>query len=308
MPLPRYTLRQLEAFSTVAETLTFTEAGNRLGLTPSAVSQLVAELEGAVGFRLFDRSTRKVALTSAGKEFLQAAELVLRHLRLAEAAAVDLRKGSTGLVRIAAPMVIAGAILPRIIKSHAEAFPDVTVRIRDASVESMTEMVSTGEVDLAMGPDRNSGAAATHVNLFESPWVLWCAPTHALAGKTLLRWQDLRGEALVAAGRDHERATMQARGNAPDGEGITPADIVDNISTALGIAASGLAATLSPAYVSLWAERFGLIMRHIEEPRVTRQVCLYLPTHRTISAAARGFASYIAQQYGVGEALAHYGS
>lgn len=298
MPLPRYTLRQLEAFLTVAETLTFTEAGNRLGLTPSAVSQLVAELEGAVGFRLFDRNTRKVALTSAGKEFMQPTELVMRHLRLAETAAADLRKGSAGLVRIAAPMVIAGAILPRVVKTHTEAFPNVTVRIRDAAVERMIEMVSTGEVDLAMGPDRNSGDAVTRINLFESPWVLWCAPPHPLASKPVLQWDDLHGQELVAAGRDHERAAMQARGNAPDNEGIAPADIVDNISTALGIAADGLAATLSPAYVSLWAERFGLVMRHIEKPRVTRQVCLYLPAHRTISAAAQEFASYIAHQYG----------
>ena len=308
MPLPRYTIRQLEAFMTVAETLTFTEAGNRLGLTPSAVSQLVAELEGAVGFKLFDRNTRKVVLTSAGKEFLQPTELVMRHMRLAEAAAADLRKGSMGLVRIAAPMVIAGAILPGIVKSHAQAFPNVTVRIRDAAVEQMIEMVSTGEVDMAMGPDRNSGEAVTRINLFESPWVLWCAPGHPLASKPVLTWQDLHGEALVTAGRDHERATMQARAGKPDSEGIVPVDIVDNISTALGIAVGGHAVTLSPAYVSLWAELLGLVMRDIEEPRVMRQVCLYLPTHQTISAAARGFANYIAQQYGAGDALAKFQS
>jgi DNA-binding transcriptional LysR family regulator len=67
MPLPRYTLRQLDAFVTVAEALSFTDAANRLGLTPSAVSQLVVELESSLGFKLFERSTRKVALSAAGR-------------------------------------------------------------------------------------------------------------------------------------------------------------------------------------------------------------------------------------------------
>ena len=116
MPLPRYTLRQLDAFITVADTLSFTAAADRLALTPSAVSQLVVELETTVDFKLFERSTRRVALTAAGKEFLGSAEPVLKHLRLAEAAAADLRNRAAGLVRVAAPMVIASAILPSVIR------------------------------------------------------------------------------------------------------------------------------------------------------------------------------------------------
>jgi DNA-binding transcriptional LysR family regulator len=256
-------------------------------------------LEDEVGFKLFDRSTRKVVLSSSGREFLGPAELVLRHLRLAETAAADLRKGSAGLVRIAAPMVIASTILPKIVKSYTLEQPQVTVRIRDASVEKMVDMVESGEVDLAMGPDRNSGDTVKRLSLFESPWVLWCSPTHHLARKRILHWNDLRGEALVAAGRDHERSVTRMRAGLPEEERITPIDVVDNISTALGIAAEGLAATLSPSYVSAWAERFGLVMRRVADPEVMRQVCLYLPMLRSASPAALGFAKFIAQGYGV---------
>ena len=67
MPLTRFTLRQLEAFSTVADTGGFAAASQRMGLSSSAVSQLVAELEAYLGFRLFDRHTRLVELSGAGK-------------------------------------------------------------------------------------------------------------------------------------------------------------------------------------------------------------------------------------------------
>ena len=293
MPLPRYTLRQLDGFCQVAETLSFTVAGERLGLTPSAVSQLVHELEDAAGFKLFERSTRRVALTAAGQEFLSSAESVLKHLRLAERAAADVRNRSTGLVRIAAPLVIASAVLPLAIKARLAEHPDVVARIRDTSVERLVAAVASGDADLAVGPDRASGEDVTRVPIFESPWVVWYAPGHPLAQRRRLRWRDLRDHALVAAGRDHERSVAQMHVGAADDERITPVDVVDNISTALGIAAAGLAATLSPAYVGIWAKRLGLVGQPLRDPELHRAVCLYRPTRRVISPAAEGFAVHL---------------
>ena len=69
VPLTRFTLRQIEAFMAVAESHSFTLAAARLGLTAQAMSQLIAELEAILDFRLFDRTTRKVALSSAGRDY-----------------------------------------------------------------------------------------------------------------------------------------------------------------------------------------------------------------------------------------------
>ncbi len=296
MSLPRYTLRQLDAFVTVAEVLSFTAAAERLALTPSAVSQLVVELESSLDFRLFERSTRKVALSAAGKEFFSSAQTVLKHLRVAEVAATDLRNRAAGLVRVAAPMVIASAILPPIIRAHSQDRPKLVVRIRDAAVEQLTDMVASGEVDLAVGPDRQGSDNVLRINLFGSPWVLWCAKDHPLAAKRVLQWSDLRHHALVTAGRDHELSVAQMGAALPEDERISPNDVVDNISTALGLAGAGLAATVSPAYVAPWAKRQGLVMRRIVEPEVMRQVCLYRPAHRIASPATESFAEYLVER------------
>ena len=84
MAFSRFTLRQLEAFVTVAELHSFTAAADRLALTAQAISRLVAELETVLGFRVFERSTRSVRLSGAGREFLSSAESTLRHVRAAE--------------------------------------------------------------------------------------------------------------------------------------------------------------------------------------------------------------------------------
>lgn len=294
MSLPHFTPRQLEAFVTVAEMRSFTATADRLALTPSAVSQLVGELEDALGFKLFERSTRRVAITSAGREFLGSAASVLKHLRMAQSAASDVRNRAAGIVRIAAPLVVASVILPQAIKAYLQQRPKVRIHIRDVPVEKLVDAVASGDADLALGPDRACGDDVARTQLFESPWVLWCAPTHPLARQRSVTWQQLHAHPLVAAGRDHERSVAQMRAEQPEGTRIVPVEVVDNITTALGLAAQGLALTLSPAYVAALAEPLGLVMRRVQSPEVMRQVCLYRPAQRTIPPAAEGFAEFLA--------------
>lgn len=294
MALTRISLRQLEAFVTVADQHSFSSAADRLGLTAQAVSQLVAELESTLGFRVFDRTTRRVSLSAAGRDYLPAAQTVLRYAQAAETAADDVRNRAAGLVRVGAPLVLASSALPAAIREHMKLRPKVVVRVRDVPVDRLVESVSAGDVDIAIGPDRASGADVLAQPLFESPWVLWCSPHHPLASRRRIRWAELHEQPLVAAGRDHELSVDQMRLTTPEAQRVIPVDVVDNISTALGIAAQGLAATLAPAYVGVLADGFGLVMRRVVAPETVRKVCLYRPMNRALSPAAEGFAEHLA--------------
>ncbi|MFC4520823.1 LysR family transcriptional regulator [Cupriavidus pinatubonensis] len=293
MSLTRFTLRQIETFVCVAELQSFGGGAQRLGLTPQAVSQLVAEFEGLLGFRLFDRTTRRVTLSSAGRDFLASAETLLRYARAAESAADDVRNRAAGVVRIGAPLVLASTALPAAIRQYQAKRPKVVIRVRDLAVDALVDAVEAGDVDLAVGPDRRVGDSVCREVLFHSQWVLWCARTHPLARRRVLRWSDLRNIPLVAAGRDHEHSVAQMRLSTPEGERVTPVDVVDNISTALGIAAHGLAATLAPAYVGALATSFDLVMKRVEDPETMRSVCLYQSATRPLSPAVSGFAEFL---------------
>lgn len=294
MPLSRFTLRQIEAFIAVAEAHSFTMAASRLGLTAQAVSQLIAELEAILGFRLFDRTTRKVALSSAGRDFLGSASTLLRHVRAADSAADDVRNRATGVVRVGAPLVLACTALPTAMREYQRVKPKVVVRLRDVPVDHLIDRVADGDVDFAIGPDRHTGQAVMALPLFDSAWVLWCSPIHPLARKRrAVRWAELVEVAIVSAGRDHEHSVAQMHHDLPAGTRVTPVDVVDNISTALGIAAQGLAVTLAPAYVGVLARPAGLIMRRVVQPESVRKVCLYSPAVRGLSPAAAGFADFL---------------
>ena len=294
MPLTRFTLRQIEAFNAVAEAHSFTVAASRLGLTAQAVSQLVAELEGILGFRLFDRTTRKVVLSSAGRDFLASATTLLRHVRAADSAADDVRNRASGLVRVGAPLVLASTALPMAMREYQALKPKVVVRVRDVPVHHLVDRVADGDVDLAIGPDRFTGTAVQATPLFDSAWVLWCVPSHPLArSRRAVRWAELATVPIVSAGRDHEHNVAQMHQDMPEGQRVTPVDVVDNISTALGIAAQGLAVTLAPAYVAVLAKPLGLVMKRVVEPESVRKVCLYTPAAKALSPAAAGFADFM---------------
>ena len=296
VPLTRFTLRQIEAFMAVAEGHSFTLAASRLGLTAQAVSQLIAELEAILGFRLFDRTTRKVALSSAGRDFLGPASTLLRHVHAADSAADDVRNRASGVVRVGAPLVLASTALPMAMRECQKAKPKVVVRVRDVPVDHLVDRVADGDVDMAIGPDRHTGDAVTATALFDSAWVLWCAPDHPLSHRRrAVRWAELAGVAIVSAGRDHEHNVARMHRDVPAGTRVTPVDVVDNISTALGIAAQGLAVTLAPAYVGVLARPLGLVMKRVVEPESVRQVCLYTPATRSLSPAAEGFVDFLAR-------------
>ena len=245
MALTRFTLRQIEAFLLVADLHSFTEAGNRLGLTAQAVSQLVA-----------------------------------------------VRNKSAGVVRIGAPLVLACTAVPAAIRAYRRSRPRVAVRVRDIPVDNLVDSVAAGDVDLAIGHDRAVGAEVSSQPLFDS---VWCSPEHPLARRRSIQWSDLHDHPLVAAGYDHERSVAQMRLSVPEDMRITPVDVVDNITTALGIAAQNEAATLAPAYVGVLANQLGLVMRRVLRPETVRKVCLYKPVARAASPASEGFAEHLQQ-------------
>ncbi|MDI9333123.1 MAG: LysR family transcriptional regulator [Cytophagales bacterium] len=293
-----FTLRQLEAFAILADCLSFKSAAEQLHLSASAVSQLVAELESVVGFRLFERSTRKVTLSSSGQTFLPVVQSMLWQRQQVSSAAQDVQNQAIGIVRIAAPQVIAAIVLPPIMAKYQLTQPRVTLRLADCSVENLVSKVAHAEVDIAIGPDRPIDIRVKSRMLFPSPWVVWCAPDHPIAIKKRIGWRDLSAHAIAVAGRDHETQVARMVANLPNDERIEPTQVLDNISTALGLAAAGLAINLSPAYVGGLAIPMGLVMRKIQNPTVMRQVCLYTPSQRELSPATQGFLDHLIGGFG----------
>ncbi len=287
------TIRQLRAFVTVAELESFRLAAQRLNLTPGAVSLLIRDLEAQCEFPVFERTTRRVGLSRAGRDFLPAAQNVLRELQAAVIAANDVRLGTDGVIRVAAPLVLASSLLPQAIAAYKNDHPNVMIRPVDCPNEQLVHAIESDLADLAIGPDRPTPDEVQRIPVFESPWVLWCAPSHPLARRRRITWADLENQTFIAAGLDYETRVAQAYEEQTGGEPFTPTYVVDNITTAFGIAAQGLGVTFAPSYVSVLATAMGLVMKRVRQPEIVRELCLYHARKRKPGAPVESFLGFL---------------
>src|SRR5258707_12652783 len=141
--------RQLKAFVLTARHQSFSRAAEQLFMTQSGMSVLMRELEGQLGFRLFDRTTRKVALTEFGTKFLPIADRSL--LELEAAASVIGRAASVANRRIAigARPLIASKLLPSVISDYAAHRPGMKFVLHDGDRPRAVPLALDGELDVA---------------------------------------------------------------------------------------------------------------------------------------------------------------
>lgn len=203
------TFRQLETFTEVARQGSMQRAAETMGLTPPAVTLQIKELENQVGQRLFDRSGRRISLTTAGEYFLFHARKLLATLREAEVAMARLGRLESGKLTVG--MVSAAKyFLPQLLaRFHAE-HPAIEVRLRLGVRDTLGAMLQAGEVDLCvMGrPPREVPCRAEP--FAQHPHVLITAPTHRFARAEEVPCSALIDESFIVREADSgTRAVLQ---------------------------------------------------------------------------------------------------
>ncbi len=139
-------INQLKYFVSVSQTLNFTEAARRHGLTQPAISHHINELEAQLGSKLFTRDRRSVALTESGRGFLPYA---LEMIELSEKAAFQIsqmKKGYKGSLSIAA-LTTSSAILSRCLSVYSGRYPDITIDINFTSGRSQVLAMNENKYD-----------------------------------------------------------------------------------------------------------------------------------------------------------------
>ncbi len=151
-------LPNLEAFVVAADTLNFSLAARRLGLTPQAVSRAVGRLEVSIGVTLFRRTTRALHLTDAGARYQLACLASLQQLEAAEDTLRATAERVSGRLRLSAPTSYGHAVLPALLASFHDKHPGVDVEV---SLSNGTVDFGKDDCDLAI----RMGTLADHPGL-----------------------------------------------------------------------------------------------------------------------------------------------
>lgn len=287
------TLRQMRAFVALAKTGNFTLAAQAMHVTQSALSGLIKELEQTLGAKVVDRSTRRALLTDIGKELYPLFSQMIEDLDGALANVADHTRLKKGIVRIAAPQLLSCTLMPEAIAAYRARYPDIEVHLGDTGVESVVHRVLSGEADFGIGPEREPAPPLDARLLFEMPFALVFPKGHELEKQARVTWKDVARYPLISLqGQFTERLLddVHASMHAPS---VKPANEVTFMTTALAMAAAGLGVTVCLPYAAPLATLYGLVMRPLEEPVLTRRFFLYTRPGRSLSPAAESFIAFL---------------
>jgi DNA-binding transcriptional LysR family regulator len=288
------TLRQLRAFTEIADAQSFTKAAKRLHVTQSALSVLMRELEQELGVRVLDRDTHNVRLSEAGRDLYPLVRHVLASLEDAVTSVTTLRDKKRGVLRVGAPHMMAFTLIPDVIATYSALFPDVEVFLADTSVGHMLAPLSTGEVELVVGPDVSAHEDIAQQLLMRQRHQLVCRPDDSFARARKVRWSDLREATFIV----HDRAFMNrllpslaASSGAP--MEFTAIKEVAYLTTAIGMVRAGLGVTICAPYAAPLVQAYGLVVRPLIEPASYREIFVYRSAKKSLSPAAEAFIDVI---------------
>ena len=223
-------LRQLEAFVAVATELHFGRAAERLHLAAPTLSELIRRLERELGTPLFTRTTRRVALTSAGTELLARSKVILEEVVAARAAVRRVADGEAGTVRLGITPPVAPILAPHLINVFAAQAPHVTVEAQRMWLPRLTEELVSGGIDVAITCGLIPAPEGTANELFcAEPLLVGLRPEHRLAGQQSVVLRDLAYDVLGTTPASLFPAWALSQQQALQTAGINPpsADLVD---------------------------------------------------------------------------------
>lgn len=284
------TLKQLRAFVVVAEAGQFTRAAERLGLSQSAVSTLISQLEGNLDLRLFDRHTRLLRLTQAGTEMLPIARRAVGDINSIVENARDLNRLGRGRVGIASGTLQAALLLPRMIHAFTRRYPNVDVSLHDVPERVTIELVRNGSVDLGLGTVPDNDSEIVGLPALTDSFLIVMRPEHPLAQRRTLRWKDLEGEEVIGPQRGNPIRDRLEAELAHAGIRLQLHRAFQDVSlplTIIGMVDAGLGIAVMTSTVIPLAKTLGLVTIIPEDPVITRDASLIVRRDRSLSPAAR---------------------
>jgi DNA-binding transcriptional LysR family regulator len=240
-------LPALRAVVTVAETLHFGRAAERLDIAQPQVSQRVRRLERELGFPLFDRGHHVVTLTSGGSLIVDQARRVLAAADRLEVLADGIASGAAGVVRIGVVGSALFGALSQLLAPCRVQFPELELNVREMETPEQVAAMNDGTLDLGFLRPPAPAGMRTRV-VWSEPLVVALPAAHPLTRRECIVGKDLGGQRIVMLPREAGPGYWDQAAAAVTGTGalLEPSDTADHVTTLLGMVALGTGMTLVP--------------------------------------------------------------
>lgn len=281
--------RHLRALHAVAAEGSFSAAAEAIGVVPSALSELIRQLEADIGAPLFDRRTRPPVLTPLGHEFLQDTESLVVGL---DRAVTRLRQRvglETGVLHLGASPSAISELLAPVLSKFLSGRPGINCVLHDDIAEQLAQMVSDGQLDIAIAGRARHSSDLRQRTILRDPVGIACPAGHPFAAQPNVALSQIRASDLI--GLDSATGTQQLLTGceAIPRDFLLPRLRAHSTIAQLAMVRAGLGIALLPRNAVLLFRDPDIRFVTIDGLNLWRSLYLLEPARRPLTEAARAF-------------------
>ncbi|MFZ7090203.1 LysR family transcriptional regulator [Primorskyibacter sp. 2E233] len=279
--------RQLQAFHAIIETGTVTAAAAQLGISQPGLSNLLAQLEREVRFRLFERQRGRLIPTPEAEILFREVETVVRGLDHVAQAVTDLQNKQAGQLQVASQHSISFGFMPRLIARFAQTRPDMAISFQSQYSTKIQEWVASGLFEIGIC-ERPLMQDAFNVYPFYFETLLALPEGHPLARHDVLTPALLDGVPFIVMGPEHmthrrTREAFQAAG------AMLHARVHSHLfRNLLSFVKEGMGVALLDPFALDYDGEGGVVSRPFR-PRILMDMCVITSRARPLSAVGEAF-------------------
>lgn len=290
--------KHLHAFVCVVDRGSMVKAAGELHLGQPALSQAITKLEQTAGFRLFDRTTRSLSLTPAGKVFYEGARNVLEQNQRMLANMQQWAQARRGSICLMSIPSVAQCLLPSTVSDFSLSHPEVKLDVHDLPDRQLAERIRVGQGDIAIQTKGFEDEGCRSLPLLTDPLRWIATDAHPLKSRKNIEPKDMVDETLIVLRRGavfREMMEPLLHDQLSDVKTIE----VDQPSTLLSMVSCGLGVALLPA---LCCPTSGpVVHRSWQAGAVSRSILLTRPAGRALMPAPREFVNLMLDQLVLGK-------
>lgn len=287
----------MQIFVEVARAQGFTAAANRVGLSRAQVSKSVMQLEGYLGTRLFNRTTRRISLTEVGRIYLQRCIDILDDIAETEAIAAEHTETARGRLTLSAPTSFAMLHLQQAIPAYLRQYPDVQISLNLA--DRFIDVVEEG-FDLVIRIAELEDSSLIARRLAPCRRVLCAAPAYLEEHGTPRVPQDLAIHHCLVYSNELRPDSWRLQGAAgTETVRVNGPLCADNGDVLRAAAVDGLGVTLLPTFIVGADLQSGHLVQVLAD-YCPAEISIYavFPSRRFLSAKVRSFVDFMADYFG----------
>jgi len=277
----------VQAFVAIADKGSFQNAANSLHVTQTAITQRLRKLEDFLGVTLVERTTRSIALSLIGRDFLPQARRLLEELGDALLEIRETGKAERGDVSIACVPTVGVQYLPRIMQEYSARYPNNRIKILDHASSAVADAVLRREAEFGINIAGAHHPELMTMPLLEDQYVLICHEDHPLAKRKRVAWKQLLPYPLIFAGQVSGNRALLDTALGANGLGLQSFYEVQRSSTAVGLVAERIAAAVVPRLAVQKGAYPNIRTIELVDPVVSRALVLVVRKTARLSPAAQ---------------------